>query len=408
MIRLLRDLPDYRRLYASQAISLVGSMISYVVVPQQVYELTRSNAIVGMLSLAQLVPLVGFALLGGAIADRVDRRRLLIGSEIVMGAATLALAWNAQRSAPSLALIFGASILVQSLNGLHRPALEAATQQLVPAARFGEAASLAMLRGTLGSILGPMLGGWLMTARGPAFCYVLDAATFLGAAALLAPLGALSPPKRAGTERSRLGGEIAFAGRAALRDRVILGSYLIDIVAMLFAFPVALYPALGAALGGRTETGLLYSAMSAGALFTSFLGTRIAKGGRPGRWLVYSAGAWGLAMGAIGLVPGSLAAALGGLAVAGFCDGLSGISRSLIWNARIPNSMRGRFAGIEMISYLTGPLLGNVRAGWMADRWSVSVAFGAGGALCVLGVGAVALALPALFRDRLAGKGADA
>jgi MFS family permease len=172
-----------------------------------------------------------------------------------------------------------------------------------------------------------------------------------------------------------------------------MGTYIVDIVAMTFAFPIALFPAMAAA-NGQTETvGWLLSAMSVGALAIGLFSGWSSRVRRHGRAVVMAAAVWAVGIVALGFAP-SLTLGLACLAVAGAADMISGVFRGTIWNETIPNALRGRLAGIEMISYLTGPLLGNVRAGVMADAWGVSAAIWMGGMACLVGVIATGLALP--------------
>ena len=178
-----------------------------------------------------------------------------------------------------------------------------------------------------------------------------------------------------------------------------MGTYIVDIVAMAFAFPIALFPAMAAA-DGRTETvGWLLSAMSVGALVIGLFSGWAGKVRRHGRAVVIAAAVWALGIVALGFAP-SLALALLCLAVAGAADMVSGVFRGTIWNETIPNTLRGRLAGIEMISYLTGPLVGNARAGFMADAWGVPAAIWIGGLACLAGVVATGFALPRFWAYR--------
>ena len=180
-----------------------------------------------------------------------------------------------------------------------------------------------------------------------------------------------------------------------------MGTYIVDIVAMAFAFPIALFPAMAAADGRVESVGWLLSAMSVGALVIGLFSGWTGKVRRHGRAVVIAAGVWALGIVALGFAP-SLTLALLCLAIAGAADMVSGVFRGTIWNETIPNPLRGRLAGIEMISYLTGPLVGNARAGFMADAWGVSAAIWVGGLLCLAGVVATGFALPRFwaFRSR--------
>ncbi|HUP56528.1 MAG TPA: MFS transporter [Bdellovibrionota bacterium] len=390
---------DFRRLFLGQLVSYLGSMISYVAVPYQVYELTRSSAIVGMMGAVQLVPLLIFGLLGGSVADTMDRRRLLLLSEGVMGLTALGLAANAWLPQPSVPVIFVLVALMQAANGFHRPALDALTQRIVDRADFAAISALNAFRSSAGAILGPALGGILIATAGAGIAFLADAATFIFAMIMVAGMSRVPAPSKG--EASHLGA-IAEGLRYAVRRPELMGTYIVDVVAMAFAFPTALFPEMAQGWGGPKAAGWLFSAMSVGALVTTVASGWTGKVSRHGAAVVISAGIWGAAIFALGYA-NSLEMAIVCLAIAGAADMVSGLFRGIIWNETIPNEMRGRLAGIEMISYMAGPLLGNARAGWVAALVSTRVSIISGGALCVAGVAICAFALPAFwaYRKRL-------
>ena len=390
----LRHNAAFRRLFASQFISGLGTMVSYVAVPWQLYELTHSNAQVGLLGLVQLGPVVVCALLGGAVADRVDRKRLLMGSEALMALCLAGLLANALSSTPSVLAIYLLVAVLQGASGFHRPALEALTQKLARPEEFAAVAALSSVRGTVGMVAGPALAGVLLARWGAVGAYVFDFATFMAALFFLARI----PGERIGRledpgERPHLLSDLAEGVRFAWARPELMGTYVVDIVAMAFAFPIALFPAMAAADGRTESVGWLLSAMSVGALAIGLFSGWTKRVRRHGRAVVIAAAVWALGIVALGFAPG-LMLALVCLAVAGAADMVSGVFRGTIWNETIPNAMRGRLAGIEMISYLTGPLIGNVRAGFMADAWGVSAAIWIGGLVCLAGVIATGFALP--------------
>jgi MFS family permease len=396
----LRHNTAFRRLFASQFISGLGTMVSYVAVPWQLYELTHSNAQVGLLGLVQLVPVVVCGLLGGAVADRVDRKRLLIGSEAVMAACLLGLLANALSATPGTLAIYALVAVLQGASGFHRPALEALTQKLARPEEFAAVAALSSMRGTVGMVAGPALAGLLLARWGAVGAYIFDFATFMAALFFLAriPRERLAPEVVPG-QRPHLLADLAEGVRFAWARPALMGTYIVDIVAMAFAFPIALFPAMAAADGRTESVGWLLSAMSVGALVIGLFSGWTGRIRRHGRAVVVAAAVWALGIVALGFAP-SLMLALACLALAGAADMVSGVFRGTIWNETIPNTLRGRLAGIEMISYLTGPLLGNVRAGFMADAWGVSAAIWLGGLACLAGVVATGFALPRFWAYR--------
>ncbi len=396
----LRHNTAFRRLFASQFISGLGTMVSYVAVPWQLYELTRSNAQVGLLGLVQLVPVVVCGLLGGAVADRVDRKRLLMGSEALMALCLAGLLANALQATPSVWALYGLVAVLQGASGFHRPALEALTQKLAQPHEFAAVSALSSVRGTVGMVGGPALAGLLLARWGAVGAYVFDFATFIAALFFIAriPRERIAPVD-ALAERPHLLADLAEGLRFAWARPELMGTYIVDIVAMAFAFPIALFPAMAAA-DGRTETvGWLLSAMSVGALVIGLFSGWTVKVSRRGRAVVVAAAVWALGIVALGFAPGLLLA-LACLAVAGAADMVSGVFRGTIWNETIPNTLRGRLAGIEMISYLTGPLIGNARAGFMADAVGVPAAIWSGGLVCLAGVIATGFALPRFWAYR--------
>lgn len=390
----------FRHLFASQFISGLGTMVSYVAVPWQLYQLTHSNAQVGLLGLVQLVPVVVCGLLGGAVADRVDRKRLLITSEALMALCLAGLLANALSATPSVMAIYGLVAVLQGASGFHRPALEALTQKLANPEEYSAVAALSSVRGTIGMVAGPALAGLLLARWGAVGAYLFDLCTFLAALFFISriPSAAIDRPDPS-DERAHLLADLVEGLRFAWARPELMGTYIVDIVAMAFAFPVALFPAMAAADGRTASVGWLLSAMSVGALIIGLFSGWTGKVVRHGRAVVLAAAAWALGIVALGFAP-SLGMGLVCLAVAGAADMVSGVFRGTIWNQTIPNALRGRLAGIEMISYLTGPLVGNARAGFMADAWGVSVAVWVGGAICLAGVIITGFALPRFWSYR--------
>ena len=396
----LRHNTAFRRLFASQFISGLGTMVSYVAVPWQLYELTHSNWQVGLLGLVQLVPVVVCGLLGGAVADRVDRKRLLIGSEALMALCLLGLFANALSAAPHTLAIYALVAVLQGASGFHRPALEALTQKLARPDEYAAVAALSSVRGTVGMVAGPALAGLLLARWGAVGAYLFDFATFVAALFFLVRIPrARIAPVATPAGRPHLLADLAEGLRFAWARPALMGTYIVDIVAMAFAFPIALFPAMAAADGRTAAVGWLLSAMSVGALVIGLFSGWTSRVVRHGRAVVLAAAVWALGIVALGFAP-SLMFALLCLAVAGAADMVSGVFRGTIWNQTIPNTLRGRLAGIEMISYLTGPLIGNARAGFMADAWGVSASIWVGGLVCLAAVIATGFVLPSFWRYR--------
>ncbi len=371
-------------------------MVSFVAIPYQVYEITKSTFVVGLLGVAQVAPVVLFGLFGGAYADAIDRRKLIIYSEMIMSLSALGLAVNSMFGEPNVVIIFALAIFMQCANGFHRPAMDALTQSIVSKREFTTVAALNSLRYSTGAILGPSLGGFLIATWGARFAYIFDFASF-GVAVLTVYLLRLpaSLPKDKMKTLSSIKAGLNFA-----RSRPeLIGTYIVDIVAMLFAFPTALFPAMAQSWGGAKAAGILFSAMAAGSLFVAMFSGWANKIKRHGAAVCIAAFLWGVAIIFAGFA-GDLWTAFAMLALAGGADQVSALYRGTIWNETIPNQMRGRLAGIEMISYMTGPLIGNTRAGWMASAFSIETSLVGGGILCCIGVILCAVFLPKFWNYR--------
>jgi MFS family permease len=394
----LRRHRDFRYLSIGQLVSAFGSFLTYVALPVQIYELTHSSWAVGMVGAVQLVPLAVTSLWGGAVADAIDRRRLLLWSEALLMCGSLALTINASLPHPSVALLFIVAAFMSAANGFHRPALESLTQKLVPLADLPAVSALSSLRNTGAAIAGPALAGVCIATLGLPFTFGADAFSFAVSLFAVSAIRAMPPAENA----PQAGFASIIEGlRYAMSRPELIGTYVVDIVAMTFAMPVAVFPALAAQWGGAGAAGYLYSAMSVGGLVvTLFSGwTRGVK--RRGAAVLIAATLWGVAIVGLGYAS-SLPVALLCLALAGAADMVSGLFRMTIWNETIPSQLRGRMAGIEQLSYMTGPLLGNARAGFMAERMGLSRSIRIGGLVCVACVVACVPVLPAFWRYRRA------
>ena len=379
----LKNYRDFRLLFIGQLVSFFGSMITYVALPYQVYELTGSSWVVGMIGIAQLVPLLVFAFVGGAYADAMDRRRLLLVSEAALMLASLVLVLNARLARPELWVIFAVAAVMSVLNGFHRPALTALTPRLVDRAELPAVSALSSLQSNLGMIGGPAVGGISIAALGLPATYLIDVASFGISLVALACIRAMPAPEHAEQPSLR---RVLEGLRYAKSRQELLGTYIVDIVAMVFGMPMALFPAIAKGYGGADVVGWLYSAPSIGALAATLLSGWTKNVKRHGAAVILAAAVWGIAITGFGLAP-SLWTAILFLSIAGAADMVSGIFRLRIWNETIPDRLRGRMAGIEMISYTSGPLLGNAEAGMVAAALGTAASIVSGGLFCVAGVG---------------------
>ncbi len=379
----LRTSRDFRLLFFAGTVFYFGHMLTYVAIPFQIYRITGSNIAVGAIGAVELVPLVVFGLYGGALADHVDRRRLLIVTGVAQAVLTALLALNAFSEDPQVWAIFVLAALLVSASALQRPSREALMPRTVTHKEIPAANALTSLGMQAGLLAGPALGGLLVAYAGIGWCFAVDVVGLAIATTLfmlLRPYPHLDETT-APSLRS-IGAGLSYA----VNRRDLLGTYLVDLAAMFLAFPVVLFPALAEDVFDRPELlGLLYSAQTFGALIATALSGWTGRVNRHGRAIVISAAAYGAFIMAAGLAP-TMEWCLLAFVFAGAADMISAIFRGTIWNQTIPETMRGRLAGIEMLSYSVGPLAGQVRAGVVADVWSVRGAIASGGAMCVVGV----------------------
>ena len=390
---------DFRLLFGSGMVTLLGAQATDVALVVQVKQLTGSTLAVGLLGAAELVPLVVFALYGGVLADRLDRRRVIRWCEGALGACSLLLLADSLLSRPLLWPLYVVVAAMNALAALQRPSVEASIPRVVPPGRLTAAVTMNAGTQNLGVILGSSLGGVLAASAGPAVVYALDAATTVAAFALLMRLGPIPAPEP--DEHAPQGGlRAVLAGLRYARGRPeLMGSYLADLAAMTMSYPAALFPFLAAELHASWAVGLMFACPSIGALLITIPSGWMNRVRRHGLAIALAACAWGLAVVAFGLAP-DIAVALATLVLAGAADMVSGIFRDLLWKQTIPDALRGRMAGIELLSYAVGPSAGQLRAGGVASLTTPRFSLTSGGVLCVAGVGLVCLAFPGFVRYR--------
>ncbi|MEU6576937.1 MFS transporter [Streptomyces sp. NPDC046805] len=384
---------DFRRLWLSGLISNFGSFLTLVALPVQLKDLTGSAAAVGAIGAVELVPLIVFGLYGGALADALDKRGLILSSEAGQGLLSTALLLNALLPHPGVWPLYVVAALSSALFAVQRPALDSLWPRIVAHADLPAAASLNSLRWTVSGVLGPAVAGVVVAYAGLASAYAADVLTFVVSVALVVGIAASPASHEAGKPSLKA---IAEGTRYAWSRKELLGTYAVDLAAMFLAMPLAVLPFLADELHAAWALGLMYAAIPAGSLLVSLTGGWTSRVHRHGRMVLLSATLWGLAVAAAGVV-GNVWLVLLFLTVAGGCDMVSGIFRSAMWNQTIPDELRGRLAGIELLSYSVGPQLGQVRAGGTAAWLGVRASVGAGGLLCVGVLGLLALCLPGLM-----------
>jgi len=390
----LKSSRDFRLLWFGGSVSFIGSMVTYVALPYQVAEITGSYVAVGVLGVVELLPLIVFGLYGGALADAVDRRRLVLVTEICFTAVSALLVVNAVLAHPMVWLLYVASFVYAILDGLQRPSLDALIPRIVPPDQLAAAGAMNTLRMNIGTIAGPALGGVIIAILGVGAAYALDVISYAASLVALALMRAVPPPV-GGVKPSLRGIQEGLQYAVSRKD--LLGTYAVDLVAMTFAFPYALFPFVAQHFNAPWSLGLLYSAPYVGSMAATLTSGWSSRVHHHGRYIAVAAAAWGLAIALFGLAP-TLPLALFFLALAGAADMISGLFRGLMWNLTIPDELRGRMAGIELLSYSVGPSLGQVRASFGAQLTSLQTSIYVGGFFTVIAVGAVTLMLPGLWR----------
>ncbi len=385
---------EFRLLFLGQLVSFFGSMITFVALPFQMYDLTGSTFAVGALGACEFVPIVTVALVSGALADAFDRKRLVLLSELGSAAVMAVLLANSLLDSPHVWVLFVCATVLAGFYALLRPPLDALVPRVVPREQLKAAMALEWVRGNVGMIAGPALGGVLIAAFGVTLTFGIDLATFLISLGFLRAMRASPPAHDADPPSLR---SIAEGLRYACSRPELMGTYLVDINAMFFGMPQALFPALAAGYGGAEVLGLLLAAPAVGSIVVALFSGWTRHVHRHGRAVALAACGWGVAIVGFGFAD-ALWLALLCLAVAGGMDAISGLFRNVIWNETIPDRLRGRLAGVEMISYTSGPTLGNFEAGAVASLAGVRASIVSGGVMCVVGTGVVLALIPSFWR----------
>jgi MFS family permease len=393
----------FRRLFWGVAATMLGQQMTLVAVPFQVYALTGSSLLVGVTSIVALVPLIVFGLLGGAIADAMDRRRLLLITSV--GAAVTSALLALQALLPgggNLVLLWVLTAFVSGFAAVNQPTRAAVIPAIVGAAGVPGANALSMTVRQAGVIVGPLLAGVLIGLGELFLTYAVDALGFLLAALLLRGLPSL-PPGRV-VHRLRLGAAVRGVGEgfAFLRTQpVLLMTFVVDIIAMTFAWPQAVFPELADTrfAGSPNSLGWLFAGVSIGALVMGLTSGWVTRVDRQGAFVLGAIVVWAIAIIGFGLAP-TLWLAVLCLAVAGAGDMVSAVLRTSMLQLAAPEEMRGRMQGVFIVVVAGGPRLGDLRAGALASAASVSVAMVSGGIVVVVAMAVVALAVPSFWLFR--------
>ncbi|WP_236789559.1 enterobactin transporter EntS [Amycolatopsis sp. GM8] len=397
----LRTSPGYRRVFAAQTLTVLTTALTNVGINLHVYQLTGSSVQVGLVSLV-----FGFALLvgllsGGVLADRLDRRRLILGTRSVVAVILAGLAINAAMPHPALAVVYLAAVLAGSINGLGGSALMAVVPSLVEAKQLAAAGALFTVTSQFGAMIGPTVAGFIAAGPGVATCFAIDAGGYILGVVLMWSI----PPLRSEHKPQHPLRSLAEGFRFVRHNQVVAGLLLIDVWAMVFAMPYALFPQLAEQVfhGGPSTVGLLYTAPAVGAFFGALASGWIGRARHSGRALIASVLVWGLAIIGFGL-SGQLWLGLMCLAIAGIGDTTSEILRRALLQHYTPDELQGRVSSLWLAQATTGPAVGNAEAGLAARLFGSAGAIVGGGLICVFGVCLVAVTMPRLRRASLQGE----
>ena len=367
-------------------------MVTYVAIPFQIKELTNSYIAVGIVGAIEIIPLILFGLYGGVLADYVDRKKMVWATEAAALVLSGILLLNSLSSEPKVWVIYVMAGLFASVDGLQRPSADAILPRIVGHKDLPAASALMSLRWQMGVIIGPTIGGIVISTISISAGYGFDVFTFFVSLLFLARVG--SVPANPEAEKPSLRG-LLDGIKYAFSRQDLTGTYLIDLAAMFFAMPTALYPFWADQLGAPWALGFLYAAVTVGSVIVTLTSGWIKTYRFHGRAIIWAAIGWGAAIALAG-ISNSLILVLVFLAIAGGADMISALFRGTIWNQTIPDNLRGRLAGIELLSYSIGPLAGQLRAASMAAATSLTFSVTAGGLICVFMVALLASFLPKL------------
>lgn len=392
----LRESPPFRRLFLGQGVAMLGTQVTQVAVPLQVYAITHSSLAVGLVGFTGLVPLVVFGLYGGSIADAVDRRKLLLVTSTATMLVSLVLLAQATLGLNRVSLLFGCVAVQAAFAAVDSPTRRAVIPQLVRAEKLPAANTLSYGSLQVAVIAGPLLAGVAIGAGGFQWAYLIDVATFVGAFYAAVRLPALPPGE--GARRAGVASVVEGLRFVASRP-VVLMTFVADIVAMIFGSPKALFPALayGQFGGGPRTAGLLYAAAAVGAVAVTLFGGAVARVHRQGRGVVLAIAVWGVAITLFGL-SSAVWVALLMLAVAGAADTVSAVYRTTILQQATPPGMQGRLGGVFIVVVTGGPRLGDLESGAVASVFGAQVSVVSGGLACIVGIAVLALAVPSFMR----------
>jgi MFS family permease len=392
----LRRDRDFRMIWLGQIVNGLGRQVTLVALPFELWSLTHSSLSIGLLALVQLFPILIFSLGGGAVADAVDRRLLLMATQVLLAVTSLCLAILAGLGDPPIWAFYAVAFVSAGIGAIDQPARTSALPRLVPRDRLTAALAVNWLAGNTVAIAGPAFAGLLIAVAGVATAFAFDVATF-GASLIALLLIAPIPPHPEASKPSLR--SIAEGLSFARQRRVILATFAIDLNAMVFGMPSSLFPQLALTVfnAGAGGYGLLTAAPAAGAFVGAAFSGWITRIKRPGRGVAVAVAAWGAAIVAFGLVSMSFPLALLFLAIAGGADTISAVLRGTIVQLATPDRLRGRISSIHILVVTSGPRLGDAEAATVAALAGPQFSVVSGGIMCLAGMLAVLPLFPQLL-----------
>jgi MFS family permease len=403
--------PAFRRLWTANIVTVIGAQLTVVAVPAQIYALTRSSAYVGLAGVFGLVPLVVFGLYGGALADVLDRRKLLVVTTIGLIASSGGFWAQAFLDVGSVWVLLVIFAVQQAFYAVNQPTRTAVLPRILPLEQLPAANALNMTVMQFGAIAGPLVGGALIPVLGFSWLYLTDTITLFATLSAVVTLPALPPMGPV----SRAGFRLVLEGFGYLRGhKVLLMSFVVDIIAMVFGMPRALFPQIAhQSFGGPVDGGLafalLFAAIPAGAVLGGVFSGWVSRTERQGLAVVLAIVVWGLAMAGFGVATGFAGGSMGGwlavamvmLAIGGAADIASAAFRSTMLQEAASDDVRGRLQGVFIVVVAGGPRIADVAHGGIAAVAGTAATAAGGGVLVVVLVVVAALAVPAFVRYRV-------
>jgi MFS family permease len=387
---------DFRMLWLGQMVNGLGRQVTVVALPFELWQLTHSSLSIGLLAIVQLVPILVFSLGGGAVADAVDRRRLLIATQILLAVSSAGLALLASQPSPPIWALYVVAFMAAGIGAVDMPARSSALPRLVPRERLQAAIAVNWLSGQTVAVVGPVFAGVIIATSGVATAFAFDVATFVASLVALLLIGPIPPNPGAARPGLR---SIAEGLRFARDHRIIGATFAIDLDAMVFGMPSALFPQLALTVfnAGAAGYGLLVAAPALGAFFGAVFSGWVGRIRRPGRGVIVAVAGWGAAIVAFGLLAASYPLALLCLAVAGAADVISAVLRASILQLATPDHLRGRLSSIHGLVVTSGPRIGDAEAAGVAALAGPQFSVVSGGVLCLAGLLFVVRMFPQLL-----------